>query len=74
MISYQILSTNSLKEMYGDQSGEFVCGSWGLKDTYYGSCLDFVQTYVITMEFLRQKTGLIADNSLGDEDVKSFPL
>ena len=20
-----------LKEMYGDQSGEFVCGSWGLK-------------------------------------------
>ena len=21
-----------LKEMYGDQSGEFVCGSWGLTD------------------------------------------
>ena len=30
------LLSNSLyyffKEMYGDQSGEFVCGSWGLKD------------------------------------------
>ena len=28
MIFYQILSTNFLKEMYGDQSGEFVCGFW----------------------------------------------
>ena len=22
---------SAVKEMYGDQSGEFVCGSWGLK-------------------------------------------
>ena len=28
MILNQILST-ILTEMYGDQSGEFVCGSWG---------------------------------------------
>ena len=61
--------------MYGDQSGEFVCGSWGSKDTYYGSCLDFVQTNVITMEFLRLKTGLIMDSSLGAKDAKlhKFP-
>ena len=31
------LLTNSLnlllKETYGDQAGEFVCGSWGIKDS-----------------------------------------
>ena len=30
LIFYQILPTNSLNEMYGDQSAEFVYGSWGL--------------------------------------------
>ena len=29
LILNQILLT-ILKEMYGDQSGQFVCGSWGL--------------------------------------------
>ena len=32
LIFYQILSTNFFKEMYGHQSGEFVCRYWGLKD------------------------------------------
>ena len=31
MIFYQILSTKSLWELYGDQFGEFVRGYWGLK-------------------------------------------
>ena len=32
LIFYQILSTHEFcKEMYRDQSGEFVCGYWGLK-------------------------------------------
>ena len=31
MIFYQILSINSLWELYGDQFGEFVRGYWGLK-------------------------------------------
>ena len=31
LIFYQILSTNSWKEMYGDQYGEFVFWYWGLK-------------------------------------------
>ena len=45
-------------------------------DTYHGSCLDFVQTYVITMEFLRQKSGLITDSSLDAKDAKlhKFPF
>ena len=29
LIFYQILSTNSVRKFYGDQSGEFVCGHWG---------------------------------------------
>ena len=31
-----------LKEMYVDQSGEFVCGSWGLKGQHYCICYKYL--------------------------------
>ena len=40
------LLSNSLnwfcKEMYVDQSGEFVCGSWGLKGQHYCICYKYL--------------------------------
>ena len=81
LIFYQILPTNSFKWNVWRSVCRICTWVLGLNrltiwtpitDAYTNksSCLDFFQTYFITMEFLRQKTGLITDNSLGDEDAK----
>ena len=44
LIFYQILSTVNrfCKEMSVDQSGEVVCGSWGLKGQHYCICYKYL--------------------------------
>ena len=44
LIFYQILSTVNrfCKEMSVDQSGEVVCGSWGLKGQHHCICYKYL--------------------------------
>ena len=65
MISKTISPNQFIKEMYEDQSGEFVCGYWGLKGLHQCqfdcSCLCF--NFLIFFCFLSEAN--VADHKLG---------